>query len=358
VLGRLLRSSTKRDEERARALHSRATVFDAHSDIGVDILRRRMSGATRILERMRRQLKAGGITGALFAVWADSESHSYGGYGQAVSTALRSVAFAKQEIEACQGWALQARSVQDIRRAKKQAKTAFIFHLEGAMPLDEDLAYVRVFRELGVLSVGPVWNIRNQIADGIEQRAGLGLTNFGTILMSELDRFRIAIDVSHLSERGFWDVMALSRRPLIASHSNARALCDNPRNLKDDQIRAIAEKAGVIGACFYSPFIDTKNPSLDRLLDHIDYIVDLVGVNHIGLGADFTDYLAKEAVKIPSPGLVTGKVALNLYPGGIENASKMLNISRGLVSRGYSDDEILKILGENFLRVLRQIWGS
>ena len=354
-----MRSLTKREEERARELHSRATVFDAHSDIGVDILRRRMKGASEILERMhRRQFKAGGITCALFAVWADSESYSYGGYGQATSMALRSIAFAKEEIEACQAWALQARSVEDIRRAKKQAKTAFVLHFEGAMPLDEDIGYVRVFRELGVLSVGPVWNVRNQIADGIEQRSGSGLSNFGTMLTSELDRSRIAIDVSHLSEKGFWDVMALTRRPVIASHSNARALCDNPRNLKDDQIRAIAEKTGAIGACFYSPFIDTKKPSLNRLLDHIDYIADLVGVNHIGLGADFTDYLAEESVKIPSPGLVTGKAAVNLYPRGIENASRMLNISRGLVSRGYSDNEILKILGENFLRVLRQIWGS
>jgi membrane dipeptidase len=358
MLGQSLRSSTKRDEERARALHARATVFDAHSDIGVDILRRRMRGATGILGRMRHQLKRGGITGALLAVWADSESYSCGGYGQTTSTALRSIGFVKEEIEACRGWALQARSVEDIRRAKKQAKTAFIFHLEGAMPLDEDLAYVRVFRELGVLSVGPVWNIRNQVADGIEQRANSGLTNFGTMLVSELDRSRVAIDVSHLSEKGFWDVMALSRRPVIASHSNARALCDNPRNLKDDQIRAIAENSGVIGACFYSPFIDAKKPSLNRLLDHIDYIADLVGVNHIGLGADFTDYLAEETAKTPSPSPMTSKAASNRHPRGIENASKMLNVTRGLVSRGYSDQEIFKILGENFLRVLRQVWGS
>jgi len=318
-----------------------------------------MKGASDILERMhRRQFKAGGITCALFAVWADSESYSYGGYGQATSIALRSIAFAKEEIEACREWALQARSVEDIRRAKKQAKTAFVLHFEGAMPLDEDIGYVRVFKELGVLSVGPVWNVRNQIADGIEQKSGSGLSNFGATLVSELDRSRIAIDVSHLSEKGFWDVMALSRGPVIASHSNARTLCGNPRNLKDDQIQAIAEKGGVMGACFYSPFIDIERPSLDRLLDHIDYVAGLVGVSHIGLGPDFTDYMVEESVKIPSPGLVTGKAALNLYPRGVENASKMLNITRGLVSRGYSDHDILKILGGNFVRVLREVWGS
>jgi membrane dipeptidase len=334
-------------------------VFDAHSDIGVDILRRRMKGESQILDRMhRREFKVGGITCALFAVWADSESFSYGGYGQATSMALRSIAFAKEEIEACRAWAVQARSVDDIRRAKKQAKTAFVFHFEGAMPLDEDIGYVRVFKELGVLSVGPVWNVRNQIADGIEQRSGSGLSNFGAMLVSELDRSLIAIDVSHLSEKGFWDVMALTKRPVIATHSNARTLCANPRNLKDDQIQAIVEKGGVIGACFYSPFIDIKKASLDRLLDHIDYIADLVGVSHVGLGPDFTDYMTEGSVKIPSPGLVTGRAAQNLYPRGIESASRMLNMSRGLVSRGYSDNEILKILGENFLRVLKQIWGS
>lgn len=354
-----MRSLTKREEERARELHSRATVFDAHSDIGVDILRRRMKGESDILRRMhRREFKAGGITCALFAVWADSESYSFGGYGQATSMALRSIAFAKEEIEACRAWAVQARSVEDIRRAKKQAKVAFVFHFEGAMPLDEDIRYVSVFKELGVVSVGPVWNVRNQVADGIEQRSGSGLSNFGAMLVSELDRSRIAIDMSHLSEKGFWDVIALAKGQVIATHSNARTLCGNPRNLKDDQIQAIAEKGGVIGACFYSPFIDAKKPSLDRLLDHIDHIVGLVGVNHVGLGPDFTDYMAEESVKIPSPGLVTGKAALHLYPRGIENASKMLNITRGLVSRGCSDEEILRILGENFFRTLGHVWGS
>jgi len=355
-----LKSWTRQEEERARELHRKAIVFDAHSDIGGNILRRRMKGATAILERIhRRQLRLGGITGALLAVWADSESYSYGGYGQATSTALRSIAFAKEEIEACQAWALQARNVQDIRHAKEQAKTAFVFHFEGGMPLDEDLAYVKAFRELGVVSVGPVWNVRNQIADGLEQRSGSGLSNFGATLIPELNRLRIAIDVSHFPEKGFRDVIELTRQPVIASHSNARALCDNPRNLKDDQIQAIAEKdEGVIGACFYSPFIDTKRPTLDRLLDHIDYIANLVGVDHVGLGPDFTDYMAEESVKIPSPGSVTGKAALHLYPKGIENASKMLNITRGLVSRGYSDADIIKILGENFLRVLREVWGA
>ena len=348
----------RQETRRVQELHRKAIVFDAHSDIGVDVLRRRMKGASGILEGMHhRQLHAGGIAGALLAIWADSESYSYGGLGQATSVALRSIAFAKEEIEACRAWALQARSVEDIRRAKKRGKIAFVFHFEGGMPVDEDLAYVKVFKELGVLTFGPAWNVRNQLVDGAEQRSGSGLSNFGELLIPELDRLRIAIDVSHLSERGFWDVMKLSRLPLIASHSNARALCDNPRNLKDDQIRAIADRGGVVGICFYSPFVDTKRPTFRRVLDHIDYIANLVGVNHVGLGPDFTDYLAEESVQIPSPGLVTGKAALHLYPKGIENASKMLNITRGLASRGYSDAEIIKILGENLLRVLSGVWG-
>lgn len=354
-----MKSLTRQEEQAAQDLHKKAIVFDGHSDIGGNILRRRMKGDTGILERMHRnQLEMGGITGTLLAVWADSESYNYGGWGQATSAALRSIAFAKEEIDACQRWALHARSVEDIRRAKEQGKVAFVFHFEGGMPLGEDIAYVNVFRELGVISVGPVWNVRNQIADGVEQKSGSGLSNFGTMLIPELDRLRIAIDVSHLPERGFWDVMELTRQPVIASHSNIRALCDNPRNLNDDQIHALAEKGGVIGICFYSPFIDSNEPTLDRVLDHIDYIAELVGVNYVGLGPDFTDYMAEDSAKIPSPGCVTGEAALHLYPKGIENASRMLNITRGLVSRGYTDADIIKILGENFLRVLGEVWGS
>jgi len=354
-----VRFLTRQEEQRAQDLHKKAIVLDGHSDIGGNILRRRMKGETAILERMHRgQLEMGGITSVLLAVWADSESYNYGGYGQATSTALRSIAFAKEEIDACQGWALHARSADDIRRAKQQGKVAFVFHFEGGMPLGEDIAYVKVFKELGVLSVGPVWNVRNQIADGVEQRSGSGLSNFGAQLIPELNRLRIAIDVSHLPERGFWDVMDLTLQPVIASHSNVRTLCDNPRNVNDDQIHAIAGNGGVIGTCFYSPFIHAKEPTFDRILDHIDYVANLVGVNHVGLGPDFTDYMAEENVKIPSPGCITGQSALHLYPNGIENASKMLNMTRGLVARGYSDADIIKILGDNFLRVLKEVWGS
>jgi membrane dipeptidase len=228
----------------------------------------------------------------------------------------------------------------DIYRAVKDHKIGALLSLEGGEPLSGDLGVLRMLYKLGVRSVTLTWNQRNDIADGVgERRTKGGLTSFGVQVVEEMNRLGMLIDASHMSDEGFYDLISATKRPIVASHSNCRSLCDHPRNLTDDQIKAIATNGGVIGMVFSPDFIDKEKDkqSVDRLLDHVDHITDIVGVEHIGIGSDFDGF----------PGI----------PKGLEDVTKMPNITKGLVARGYSERDVRKILGENYLEVFKKTIG-
>jgi membrane dipeptidase len=192
-----------------------------------------------------------------------------------------------------------------------------------------------MLHRVGVRSIGLTHNPRSWAADGnAEDRNGSGLTAFGVRLVEEMNRLGMLVDVSHINERGFWDVMEVTRRPVIASHSDCKAVCDHPRNLDDKQIVALANNGGVMGVTFVPGFIDAKAPTLERLLDHIDYAVQVAGADHVGIGSDFDG----------------GGTAL-------KDATAFPRITEGLLKRGYSEGDVKKILGENHLRVLKAAIG-
>lgn len=227
-----------------------------------------------------------------------------------------------------------ATTAAEVVNAKKDGRVSAMLAIEGGEAIEGNLAALRMLHRLGVRLFGLTHNYRNKIADGMgEARTGSGLTEFGVELIGELNRLGIIVDVSHLSDLGFWDVVEVSKDPIIASHSNARGLCDHLRNLTDDQVKAVAERGGVVGVNFY-PEVVHEEATLGRVLDHFDY---LVGADHVGIGSDY------DGMRQP--------------PAGLEDVSKMPNITRGLVSRGYSEDEIVKILGGNFLRVFKEVIG-
>ena len=231
-----------------------------------------------------------------------------------------------------------ATTADEVVKAKKDGRVSAMLAIEGGEAIEGNLAALRMLHRLGVRLFGLTHNYRNKIADGMgEARTGSGLTEFGVELIGELNRLGIIVDVSHLSDPGFWDVVEVSKDPIIASHSNARGLCDHLRNLTDDQVKAVAEGGGVVGVNFYPEVVHEEEATLGRVLDHFDYLVDLVGADHVGIGSDY------DGMRQP--------------PVGLEDVSKMPNITRGLVSRGYSEDEIVKILGGNFLRVFREVIG-
>ncbi len=214
----------------------------------------------------------------------------------------------------------------------------FLVSMEDGSPLMGDLSMLEAFHALGVRSLGLTHNPRNQLGDGIGVKNPRGLTRFGKEVLRRCQRLGIIIDIAHLARPGFRDVMRLARAPVIASHIGVRSLRDIPRNLDDNQIKAIARTKGVIGVFYIPGYIKNFKGSRDRasvtdVADHICYVADKVGVDYVGLGSDFDGY--------------QGKVR------GLEDIAGMSNLTKELVHRGFNRIEIKKILGGNFLRVLR-----
>ncbi|GAH80309.1 unnamed protein product, partial [marine sediment metagenome] len=177
------------------------------------------------------------------------------------------------------------------------------------------------------------------------------LSNFGVEVIKEMNNLGIIIDVSHMTDEGFQDIIEITKKPIIASHSNTRSLCKHPRNLDNDQIKALAENNGVMGVNVGMVYKD-KPSTLDGILLHVDHIVDLVGVNHVGLIGDLNENFPKDIYsQIWKDSLFSFAFP---EPKGLESISKLANFTKGLVSKGYSDQEIEKILGGNFLRVFRK----
>jgi len=229
-------------------------------------------------------------------------------------------------------------SHKEIGEAKKKGKVAGLLSIEGADVIEGRIETLATFHRLGVRMVGLVHSLRNPLADGVaDRRTGGGLSELGAQAVEELDRLGMIIDVSHLNDEGFWDVLELTKNPIIASHSNSRVVCNHPRNMTDEMITALAENGGVLGMNFAPSFVHPKDATLEGIVDHIDHIVDLVGPDHVGLGSDYDG--------IPST------------PKGLEDVTKMPDITRELVKREYTREDIEKILGGNHLRLFKQVIG-
>lgn len=318
------------------ALHSRALVIDTHCDTILSVMRGRPLGTRSDkghidLPRMRE----GGVSAQFFACYIEPQFKPDKG----LKRVLQQIDCFYHEMEANSDVIEVATTVADIERIHALGKLVGLLSIEGAEAIDGDPAALRMLYRLGVRMMGLVWNQRNQLADGVgERQAHGGLTNLGIEVVKEMNRLGMVVDVSHLNDEGFWDVIATSTQPIMASHSNCRAICDHPRNLTDDQIRALAKNGGVMGMNYCLPFVKAGEATIDDLISHIDHIVELVGIDHVGLGSDFD-------------GIERG-------PIGLEHVGCTPNLTRRLSERGYSDEDILKILGGNHLRVLKAVWRA
>jgi membrane dipeptidase len=272
----------------------------------------------------------------------------------ALRKALTQISILKQELAKLEGEIMLVTDRDSLEEALRKKIPGVLLSFEGAEPIGNDLDLLAIFRELGVRGIGLVWSRRNFVADGCffsKKREGKkgGLTDFGVRVLEEAARLGMFIDVSHLNDEGFWDVMEFHDGPLIASHSNCRALVDSPRNLTDEQIKAIAEKGGVIGMNAYAAFVredyKERRAGVEDLLDHLDHVVELVGVDHVGMGFDFCsgfkDFMSfsKEEVEYE---VLDGHKEMHLWV-------------RGLLERGYGEEDIRKILGGNFMDFFQRI---
>jgi membrane dipeptidase len=249
-----------------------------------------------------------------------------------------------------------ATSVADVRRIAADGELAVVLHFQGAEPLGGSLDMLDAYHRLGVRVMQLTYNAASTLGDGCLEERGGGLTKLGRQALERMHELGIAPDVSHAGERTCLDALELARRPVLATHANARAVCDSPRNLRDAVIDRIAATGGVIGLCAFAAFVATgRTPTIDDLIDHAVHIAGRVGIEHVGLGLDFADedeadydYYGYDPRWYPRPPWV--------WPTGIAWFDEVGNLRGRLAQRGFSDAEIAGVMGENFLRVLDELW--
>ncbi len=255
---------------------------------------------------------------------------------------------------------------RDIEKAKREGKFGVIMGSQNADILGGSLSLLPVYKRLGVRIIQLNYYEQNLLGEGFNERTDSGLSNFGLEVVKEMNRLGLVIDVSHCGDQVTMDAINYSKDPVMITHANARALCPHKRNKTDEQIKALAEKDGVIGLNAYSIFCEVRKdirPTLEDLLDMADYIVRLVGPDYVSLGLDLSfrtkeSYMQWEQLY---PNLVPkwGMFGRNIFQtdDGTVDVTLFPEITKGLVARGYSDDDIEKILGLNFLRVFKEVCG-
>jgi membrane dipeptidase len=333
-------------------------IIDAHSDYALHVYREHIKGKKNVLrEEHLPYLKSGGVNievltvGGDFDLFPEFDCQDY----KIITKVIDSI-----QIEISENTELfkLIRNSDDIKRIE-DTKIGFIMALEGSSSIDPDLSNLQNYYEMGVRSIGLTHNKRNRFADGCAEAPARGLSDLGKKFVNELNKFNILVDLSHISEPSFWDTLKILEKPPMATHSNAKSLCNHPRNLTDDQIEAIAERNGVIGMNFFSIFIDKNrnNATVDRLIDHIDYIVDLIGVDHVGIGPDFLNYYIDDLKELnalssdPFGGSTETESSFEI----IRDVSGFPQLFESIQKRGYTDQEIKKIQGDNFLRVFQEV---
>jgi membrane dipeptidase len=377
-------------EQKARELHRKILTVDTHCDTAMRLLAPDWKIGERHDPSLRAsgkidlpRMKEGGLDAEFFAAFVGQGPLTPEAYEKAKASALRAVeAVRKMTAEYADTIGLAVDPAGALRLKKEGKLTAFI-GLENGYPVGRDLALIKLFHDRGVRYITLCHSSDNDICDSSTDRRApedKGLSAFGRDVVTECNRLGMIIDISHASEKSFTDVIAASRAPIIASHSSARAVCDNPRNLTDDQLRALAKNGGVIQICFLGAYVkampvsperekalkeieakygsireirdealrkeamaarETVNqkypqsrPNVQDLVDHIDHVRKVVGIDHVGIGTDFDG----------GGGVV-----------GCDDVSGMIHVTEELIRRGYTDREIEKIWGANFFRVFEKV---
>ncbi len=342
--------TTGPNEERISRLHA-AGLIDMHFDLPLGLLwnrARRNVIATDFLP----EFEAANVGLLGVAVYIEDKYLP----DQALRVALDQIALLDAELEAtprlllCKTWA-------DIQRAEAEKRIGFLLTMEGAEPLGDDLSLLRIFYALGLRAISLTHARANAAAaGGIFAASGSpasGLTTFGRELVRECERLGILVDLAHINPAGFEEICALTTKPLIVSHTNARRLYDIERNISDAQIKVIGARGGVIGinAILVSP--EKERATLDRYVDHIEYVANLIGIDGVGIGFDFCEFLWRQMPVTEREKLEAKFTTVHFLPD-LSNHAHARNLTRKLIERGFSDEQIGKILRGNWLRVLRQ----
>ncbi|MBD3226564.1 MAG: membrane dipeptidase [Candidatus Lokiarchaeota archaeon] len=232
------------------------------------------------------------------------------------------------------------KDVDDLENAKKNKKIGAILHIEGAGAIDTQFSILRNLHRLGLRSIGITWSDSNIYGTGVATDINRGLTDEGKSLVKEMEKLGIIVDASHLNETSFWDLVDTINKPFIASHSNARLICNTERNLNDEQMKALADCKGVVGITFCNTFLQENNPTpenitFEQIKEHIDHMVEITGIDFIALGSDFDGAKTPQIIKDVSH-----------YP-------KLINF---LLENGYSKQDVKKIAHKNIQRIFNSVW--
>jgi membrane dipeptidase len=367
------------------AIHRRAIVVDMHADTTQRLVDEKVDLEQRLPDGHFDAVRAreGGLDAQFFSIWVEPELFGGGGAGaikraDAQIQAVRDLAAKHPET-----WEV-ATTAADVRRIAASGKIAALMGMEGGYAIDEKIENVGRYYQMGVRYLSPAWSVSTSWAGSSGDAAGKtrGLNDFGKQVIREMNRLGIMVDVSHLSDRAFWDIVKTSTKPVIATHSGCRAITDVPRNLTDDMIVALAKTGGVVNVIFYPEHIEPgyseKKKKVDteiaqlvqrasdqekgdaahkklardrvrreeylkrlppvyvaRIVDHIDHVVKLVGIDHVGIGSDFD--------------------GIQAVPADLRSVADLPNLTKELLKRGYSESDVDKILGGNMLRVMDEV---
>jgi membrane dipeptidase len=336
---------------RVNRLHEHGVV-DMHFDLLMDLYEKRRRSNVFNTDYLP-QFEAGGVGVVAAAIYLLDEYLPELGLRVALDQVAR--LYIEQEVS---GRFSVCRSHAEILRARRAGRIAVLITMEGVEPLGEDINLLRIFYELGLRSLGLTHARRNAAGyGGIFAPSGsspVGLTSFGREIVRQCEALGILLDLAHLNPAGFEEVMAMTTRPLIVSHSNARRYYDIERNISDEQIRMVGERGGVIGV---NALLVTPRPEemhLDRYVDHIDHIVDLIGIEGVGIGFDFFEQVFQSMPAAVKEEFWERFPEIAYIPD-LKDHSHTGNLTHKLIERGYKDQEIEKILHGNFTRVFQEV---
>ena len=298
-------------------------IFDAHSDTMYEVMKQGCSFRRNNLHIDMERLEKYGEYIQVFAAFVDTD---------------KITCTPKEHVDKIISVYMEETEKNGINRCKnfadiKQGKINSILAIEGGEALMGNLENLEEYARTGVKIITLTWNHNNEISHSITSDEGLGLTEFGKKLVKEMNKKGIVIDLSHISVQGFWDTLAITEKPVIASHSCVKKLCNHPRNLDDEQIKAIIKNRGVIGVNFYANFLSEENCTMEKIIEHIDYIINLGGEENVGLGSDFD--------------------GMERLPEGMTGIESMKNLTEAIYKK-YGKEIGEKIIFRNFLRVLEE----
>ncbi len=341
-------------------------VFDGHNDTLLSLYTKER-GDKGFFDKSDKghidypRAKKGGFVGGFFAIYAPSHSDPIDklmkgkydiplpapvGLEPALKATLDMAALLFRTERSSKGRFKVVRKAKELQQNLDAGIMSAIFHIEGAEMIDRDLINLEILHQAGLRSIGPVWSRQNIFGTGVpfsypkSPDVGAGLTNAGKALIKACNELGIMIDLSHMNDKGFWDIAKITDKPLIATHSNVHALCPSARNLTDQQLDAIAESDGMVGLNFAIIFLNEdgqRNPncSLDTMIKHIDYLVAKLGIDRVGFGSDF------DGAQVPN---------------AIKDVSGLPKLIKALQKHGYDEVSLKKIAYQNWFRVLKKTW--